>query len=54
MASAIWLPTLNPAPSIATKIKSRAARLLSKFGANPPSSPMLVASPFFLSTDFKL
>ena len=26
----------------------------SNIGANPPSSPMLVAKPFFLSTDFKL
>ena len=36
------LPGVYPAFSIATTIDSSAARLLARFGANPPSSPTAV------------
>ena len=52
IASAISVPALKPAAAIASRIKSRAARLLSRLGAKPPSSPTLVANPRFFKTAF--
>ena len=44
------LPSLSPAAFTASAIRSSAARLLSRLGAKPPSSPSPVARPFFFST----
>ncbi len=52
MARAMSVPSVRPAAETASAIRSSAARLLSRFGAKPPSSPSPVASPFCFSTDF--
>ena len=44
MAKAISLRAPNPAPSIASRMKSNAARLHSRFGAKPPYFPFAVHS----------
>ena len=52
MASATSCPGVKPALPIASTIRSSAARLCSRSGAKPPSSPTPVVSPCCLSTDF--
>ena len=44
-------PTVKPAFSIASEIRSSAARLCSSSGAKPPSSPRPVLRPFDFSSD---
>ena len=51
IASAMSLPSVRPAAATASAIRSSAARLLSRLGAKPPSSPRPVERPFFFSTD---
>ena len=52
MASAMSVPGVNPALPIASTMRSSAARLWARSGANPPSSPTPVDSPCCLITDF--
>ena len=49
---AMSLPGTNPAALMACTITSQASSLLFRFGANPPSSPTLVASPIFFRMTF--
>ena len=44
-------PSFCPEASTASAIRSSAARLESRFGAKPPSSPSPVDRPFFFNTD---
>jgi hypothetical protein len=52
-ASATSLPGTKPAFSIATRMRSSAARFDSRFGAKPPSSPRPVDRPLLFSTDLR-
>ena len=54
IAIAISSPGLYPAFSIASIIISIASSLLFKLGANPPSSPTLVAKPLFFNIFFNV
>ena len=51
IARPMSVPSFCPDASTASAIRSSAARLESRLGAKPPSSPRPVESPFFFSTD---